>query len=214
MQRQSAHQAIFSKRKYSLTVTVISRVQSRLHSTTAMVQFYCFWGNTACSGSPSNVLSTTSANNVCLVVTNGNGLTVDYSCNNNTKTVTPTAWITITAYNDATCSLGSTGWLSYACDVCSPLSPADVYYKLTCSQESSSVINYVFTNYTSSDCTTGLIDSQSHNLVKDSVCMVRNAQNNSVESSGFNNPFYGHAKYTLVTGSSPPTPPYGSYMKK
>ena len=154
----------------------------------------------------------TSANNACLAVTNGNGLAVDYSCNDNTKAVTPTAWITITGYNDPTCSLPSSGWLSYACGVCSPLSP-DVYYKLTCSQESAS-INYVFANYTSSDCTTGLIYSQSHHLVPDNVCLVRNAQNNSVESAGFNQPFYGHAKYTLVTGSTPPTPPYGGYMKK
>ena len=108
-----------------------------------------FFGSVTCSGNASLIMSTTSANNACLAVTNGNGLAVDYSCNDNTKTVTPTAWITITGYNDPTCSLPSSGWLSYACGVCSPLSP-DVYYKLTCSQESAA-INYVFANYTSSD---------------------------------------------------------------
>ena len=149
----------------------------------------------------------------CLNAINSKGNSVDYTCNDKAAVLGPQSWITVTAYNDATCSKGSTAWVSYACGVCVP-SGNGVYYQFTCSK-SGSTITYNFANYSSSTCSSSsLIYSQTSNVVSSSSCVVRNVKSNSVESGDLNYPYYGHAVYSLVTGSAPPSAPYSGYLKK
>ena len=162
------------------------------------------------------VLSTIPASNAldtCLNAINSKGNSIDYTCNNKAAVLSPTSWITITSYNDATCSKGSTAWVSYACGVCVPAGNG-VYYQFICSQ-SGSTITYNFANYSTSTCSSSsLIYSQTSNVMTANSCVVRNVNANSVESSDLNYPYYGHAVYTLVTSSTPPSAPYSGYLKK
>ena len=159
-------------------------------------------------------------NNECVPVsastdTKSNGAFKFYTCNNNTMPYHTSSWIAITAYNDASCTAGSSGWVTYACGSCMPLGNG-AYYKLTCSQTAAGV-DYRFANYTSSNCTAGLIYADPvpipANLRPANSCTPRIVGNNLAEAQDFDTGFYAYAKYTVVTGSTPPSPPYSGYFK-
>ena len=144
----------------------------------------------------------------------GDGSFNRYICYGDPNTdVNPSSWISITAYNDASCSRGSTGWLSYACGTCTSLGNG-AYYMLTCSKTGATV-NYVFANYTSASCTnTSLVYQQPPNQMDASTCTSRHVGPNMVEQQDFNFPFYGYAKYDVVDYSTPPIAPYNGILKK
>ena len=175
-----------------------------------------FYSDTKCTTllAANNVISST-PNNQCLAVTSGNGGSKFYSCNDNSLTYPTSSWIAITAYNDASCTAGSSGWVSYACGSCMPLGNG-AYYKLTCSQTAAGV-DYRFANYTSSNCVAGLIYADPvpvpASLRPANTCTPRVNGNNLVEWDDFNQPFYAYATYSVVTGSTPPSPPYSGYLK-
>ena len=123
-----------------------------------------------------------------------------------------TSWIVITTWDkDAKCSSQNSGWVSYACGTCLPLGNG-AYYKLTCSQTTNG-IDYRFANYSSSDCVSGLIFSDSTSLRPANTCIVRDVGNNLAEAGDFDTGFYPYAKYSVVTGSTPPSPPFSGYFK-
>ena len=159
-------------------------------------------------------------NNQCIPVSSSagkksNGAFKFLTCTNNTVLYHTTSWIAITAYNDASCTAGSSGWVSYACGSCMPLGNG-AYYKLTCSQTAAGV-DYRFANYTSSNCALGLIYSDPvpvpANLRPADSCIPRATGNNLAEAEDFDTGFYAYAKYTVITGSTPPSPPYTGYFK-
>ena len=152
------------------------------------------------------------SNSQCSAI--GDGTYNQYSCfSDSTTSVNPLSWVTITAYNDASCAHGSTGWLSYACETCTSLGNG-AYYKLTCSKTDSTV-NYVFANYTSASCVnTSLVYQQPSNQFNASICTTRHVGPNMVEQKDFNFPFYGYAKYDVVKYSTPPIAPYNGILKK
>ena len=154
----------------------------------------------------------TNALDTCLNAINSKGNSIDYTCNDKAAVLSPQSWIIITTYNDATCSKGSTAWVSYACGVCVPAGNG-VYYQFTCSQ-SGSTITYNFANYSASTCSSSsLIFSQTANVITASSCVVRNVNANSVESSDLSYSYHGHAVYSLAS-STPPSAPYSGYLKK
>ena len=168
---------------------------------------------TTCQTTKLSSIAATNALDTCLNAINSKGNSIDYTCNNKAAVLSPTSWITITSYNDNTCSKGSTAWVSYACGVCVPAGNG-VYYQFTCSQ-TGSTITYNFANYSTSTCSSSsLIYSQTSNVMTANSCVVRNVNANSVESSDLNYPYYGHAVYALVTSSTPPSAPYSGYLKK
>ena len=149
----------------------------------------------------------------CLVAIHSNGIAVGYTCNNKTASFTPTSWIVITACNNYSCADGSTAWVSYACGVCVPAGNG-VYYQFTCSQ-SGSTITYNYANYSSPDCfISGLIYSQTSNIVPINTYILRNPYANPVESNDLSSGYYSHASYALVIGSVPPSIPYSGPLKK
>ena len=149
----------------------------------------------------------------CLNAVNTKGNSIDFTCYDKVAVLSPQSWITITAFNDNKCSNGSTAWVAYACGVCVPAGNS-VYYQFTCSQ-SGSTITYNYANYSTSSCSpSSLIYSQTSNVIVARSCVVRNVNSNSVESSDLDYPYYGHAVYALVTGSTPPSAPYSGYLKR
>ena len=152
--------------------------------------------------------------NRCLFPTDGNGLSVEYTCINKAVTFNPSSWIAITAYNDNSCAEKVSGWVTYACGTCMPLGNG-AYYKLTCTQsQAGGTIDYRFANYTSSDCSTGLIYAQSSHLVPSGTCVARNPASNLVEAGDFDTGYYSNATYTLVESPTPPSSPYNGLIKR
>jgi hypothetical protein len=155
-------------------------------------------------------------NNQCLSVSaSDNGVTEEYTCNNNSIPYHTTSWISITAYNDASCAAGSSGWVSYACGSCMPLGNG-AFYKLTCTQTTSS-IDYRFANYTASNCASSSLiysdQSSVSSLRAAGSCIARVVGSNLAEAADLNTGFYSYAKYSVITGSTPPSPPYSGYFK-
>ena len=173
--------------------------------------------DTQCTNSfQANVPISNKPNGECLLSTSGNGGSYKYSCNMKTEPYEVTSWIIISAWDqDATCTNMSSGWVSYACGSCMPLGNG-AYYKLTCSQTAAGV-DYRFANYTSSNCTAGLIYADPvpipANLRPANSCTQRIVGNNLAEAQDFDTGFYAYAKYAVVTGSTPPSPPYTGYFK-